>query len=71
MAAFAFIHNPDPDNFAVVHHKNGNVLDYRLENLEWTSQSSNMKDVDKQADKYKNRHALLEEKGHSFDFKLE
>jgi|TARA_Y100001937_G_scaffold33348_1_gene47567 hypothetical protein len=71
VAAFAFIHNPDPDNFAVVHHKNGNVLDYRLENLEWTSQSSNMKDVDKSADKYKNRHALLEEKGHSFDFKLE
>ncbi len=48
--------------------KNGNVLDYRIENLEWTSQSKNMTGVRKFDDKYINRHAVLEEKGQTFEF---
>ena len=68
VVGFAFLTNPDPKNYAVVHHKNGNVLDYRIENLEWTSQSQNMMGVKKFDEKYVNRHAVLEEKGKTFDF---
>tara|TARA_R110002124_G_scaffold119608_1_gene277432 strand:+ start:84 stop:614 length:531 start_codon:yes stop_codon:yes gene_type:complete len=68
VVGFAFLTNPDPVNYAVVHHKNGNVLDYRVENLEWTSQSKNMTGVRKFDDKYINRHAVLEKKGQTFDF---
>ena len=65
---FAFLTNPDPVNYAVVHHKNGNVLDYRIENLEWTSQSQNKMGFKKFDKKYVNRHEVLEKKGQTFYF---
>ena len=36
-----FITNPNPNEFDVVNHKNGNKEDYSLANLEWTNQVSN------------------------------
>lgn len=41
LLAIAFI--PNPKNYKVVNHKNGNKLDYRLCNLEWCSVSHNNK----------------------------
>ena len=71
VAAFAFIKNPDPEKLTMVNHIDGNVLNYSLANLEWISPSNNVKGIQHFADKYSNRQKLLEEKGHSFDFKLE
>jgi len=41
LVALAFIHNPDPLNNTIVHHKNNDKCDYRIENLEWTSIKKN------------------------------
>ncbi len=32
---------PNPNNFKVVHHKDGNKLNYSIDNLEWTSYKDN------------------------------
>jgi hypothetical protein len=37
----AFIVNKDPKKYDVVNHINGDRLDYRIDNLEWSDQSSN------------------------------
>jgi|DEB0MinimDraft_10_1074344.scaffolds.fasta_scaffold132279_2 hypothetical protein len=37
----AFIVNKDPKKFSVVNHINKDRLDYRVDNLEWSNQSSN------------------------------
>jgi hypothetical protein len=39
LIAEAFL--PNPDNKAVVNHKNRNTFDNRLENLEWSTQKEN------------------------------
>lgn len=41
LLAIAFIHNPN--NYKIVNHKNGIGSDFSLENLEWCSQSQNIK----------------------------
>ena len=41
VVANAFIKNPLPDKFKLVHHKNNNPLDYRVENLQHYSRSLN------------------------------
>ena len=41
LVALAFIPNPDPLNNTIVHHKNNDKCDYRIENLEWTSIKKN------------------------------
>jgi hypothetical protein len=45
LIALVFI--PNPDNYKVVHHKNENKLDNRIENLEWVSQKSNIQQCTK------------------------
>jgi hypothetical protein len=41
VVANAFIKNPLPNKFKLVHHKNNNPLDYRVENLQHYSRSLN------------------------------
>ena len=48
VVANAFVENPLPNKFNIVHHKNNNPLDYRVENLLWTSRSLNSKGVPRQ-----------------------
>jgi hypothetical protein len=41
LVALAFIPNLDPLNNTVVHHKNNDKSDYRIENLEWSTMKEN------------------------------
>ena len=47
VVANAFIKNPLPNKFKIVHHKNNNPLDYRVENLQHVNRSLNSKGVAK------------------------
>ena len=40
---------PNPNNYTIVHHKNGNKLDCRAENLEWVTAQKNMAEVVKKS----------------------
>jgi len=44
VVASHFIDNPNPKKLNIVNHKNGNRGDFRIENLEWMTQSDNIKD---------------------------
>jgi hypothetical protein len=41
LVALAFIPNEDPLNNKIVHHKNNDKCDYRIENLEWSNMKKN------------------------------
>jgi hypothetical protein len=41
LMAEAFVHNPNPEKFTIVNHKDGNKLNCAVENLEWVSASGN------------------------------
>lgn len=41
LVALAFIHNENPLINVIVHHKNNDKCDYRIENLEWTTRKKN------------------------------
>jgi AP2 domain/HNH endonuclease len=41
MLGLTFIPNPDPEHFTIVHHKNNERWDNRLENLEWVTPKRN------------------------------
>lgn len=43
LMAEAFVYNSDPANKTVVNHKDGNKLNYNVDNLEWVSESENNK----------------------------
>jgi hypothetical protein len=43
LMAEAFLENPDPENFNIVNHKDGNKSNNVIENLEWGDQSYNVK----------------------------
>jgi hypothetical protein len=43
LVAKAFIKNDDPINKTIVDHVNGNRMDYRIENLRWSTLSENSK----------------------------
>jgi hypothetical protein len=42
LIAEAFIENKDPERLNVVNHENKDRLDYRVDNLEWVTQSQNL-----------------------------
>jgi hypothetical protein len=41
LVALAFIPNPDPLINIIIHHKNNDKCDYRIENLEWSTMKKN------------------------------
>lgn len=41
LVAKAFVHNPEPDKFTIVNHKNGDKKNPHFENLEWTDYQGN------------------------------
>ena len=43
LAGFAFISNPDPKTHTVIDHINSNKVDYRVENLRWSTLKGNSK----------------------------
>ena len=43
LVALQYIENNDPDNNKVVHHKDDNKLNNSINNLEWTTNSNNLK----------------------------
>jgi len=45
LIALTFISNDDPENKKGINHINGDKSDNRIENLEWTSRSVNMKEA--------------------------
>ena len=42
LVAYAFIENPDPENYDIVNHKDGVKYHNSIDNLEWCSQSMNV-----------------------------
>lgn len=46
----AFIVNKDPEKYDVVNHINNDRLDYRVDNLEWSTQSKNTKGLSRPRD---------------------
>lgn len=62
LIACIFIPNPFPDKFNIVNHKNNDIYDYSIENLEWCDISYNnlsknrkIKNLDKERFKYERR----------------
>ena len=49
--AFAFIERPKDDAYVIVNHIDGNIINYKLDNLEWSTKSANVKDIKKNVDK--------------------
>ena len=56
MVAKAFVHNPNPEEFTVIDHIDGNKQNNHYTNLEWVTQSENMRRF----------HALRRAKGESW-----
>ena len=50
LTAFAFIKRPDDPKYVVVDHINGNIMDYRLDNLRWSTISQNVNTAGKRDD---------------------
>lgn len=63
VVGIAFIENPL--NLPVVNHIDGNLFNYALENLEWSSYSNNNK-IKRSDKKYKERHLELAQRGNVY-----
>jgi len=50
MVCEAFIENNNVKKLNIVNHENKDRLDYRVDNLEWVSQSQNLKGISKPRD---------------------
>lgn len=59
IVAFAFLKKHSNENFFLVDHINGNILDYRLENLRWVDHSNNKKGTKSNAERTENLTNLL------------
>lgn len=43
LMGFQFVENTNPEKFNIVHHKDENIKNWNIDNLEWTDQKGNMK----------------------------
>ena len=57
--AFAFIEKPKDDAYVIVNHIDRNIINYKLENLEWCTNSQNIKDSKKNFSKQLELTTLL------------
>ena len=68
VACMAFYENPN--NLPVVNHIDGNLFNYALDNLEWSSYSNNVK-IKRSNKKYGERHLELAQRGGTYKNEME
>lgn len=57
--AFAFIKKPKDDAYVIVNHIDGNIINYKIDNLEWCTKSDNVRNSKKNISKQLELTTLL------------